>query len=178
MQVANFLSSHNRGCRTPEKSRSFANFTWLPFFHGTVVTRQTSMAPGQNNVYMKKLSPILWTKDIHATISFYESVLGFKGRSNFPDFVSLTKEGVEIMFIVPVDEPDDCKEADDKREFFARPVLTGSLFILTDDVDRLWQSVKDSAAIKSPIGDREYLMRDFSVLDNNGYELVFGQDIS
>jgi hypothetical protein len=32
--------------------------------------------------------------------------------------------------------------------------------------------------IKTPIADRTYLMRDFSILDNNGYELVFGEDIS
>ncbi len=59
---------------------------------------------------LHKLSPILWTKDLQATIAFYESV-------------------------------------------------------------------KDKATIKTSIEDREYFMRDFSILDNNGYELVFGQHI-
>jgi catechol 2,3-dioxygenase-like lactoylglutathione lyase family enzyme len=117
---------------------------------------------------MKKLSPILWTKDLKATIAFYESVLGFKGKSNFPNFVSLTRENVEIMFIVPQAEP----------EFFQRPILTGSVFIATDEVDKVWESLKDKATIKTSIDNREYRMRDFSILDNNGYELVFGQDIS
>jgi catechol 2,3-dioxygenase-like lactoylglutathione lyase family enzyme len=127
---------------------------------------------------MKKLSPILWTKDLKETISFYESVLGFKGKSNFPNFVSLTRENVEIMLIVPQDEPEECKDPNDKNEFFPRPVLTGSIFIVTDHVDKLWESVKDKATVKTSIANRDYFMRDFSILDNNGYELVFGQDIS
>jgi hypothetical protein len=49
---------------------------------------------------------------------------------------------------------------------------------VTDAVDKLWESVKDKAVIKTAIANREYFMRDFSILDNNGYELVFGQDIS
>jgi catechol 2,3-dioxygenase-like lactoylglutathione lyase family enzyme len=127
---------------------------------------------------MKKLSPILWTKDLKETISFYESVLGFKGKSNFPNFVSLTRENVEIMFVVPQDEPEECKDPNDKKEFFPNPVLTGSIFIVTDQVDKLWESVKDKATVKTSIANRDYMMRDFSILDNNGYELVFGQDIS
>jgi catechol 2,3-dioxygenase-like lactoylglutathione lyase family enzyme len=127
---------------------------------------------------MKRLSPILWTKDLEETISFYESVLGFKANSRFPNFVSLTREHVELMFVLPQDEPEDCKDPNDKEEFFPKPLLTGSIFIVTDQIDELWESVKDKATIKSSIDNREYLMRDFSILDNNGYELVFGQDIS
>ena len=81
------------------------------------------------------------------------------------------------MFIVPQEESDDCKDPNNK-EFFPKPTLTGSLFITTEQVDKLWESVKDNATIKSSIADRAYWMRDFSILDNNGYELVFGQDIS
>lgn len=127
---------------------------------------------------LHKLSPILWTKDLEKTISFYETVLGFKSKSNFPNFATLTRENVEIMFIVPQDEPADCKDPNDKDEFFPKPNLTGSLFIVTEQVDQLWSLVKDKAEIKTAIADREYLMRDFSILDNNGYELVFGEDIS
>jgi catechol 2,3-dioxygenase-like lactoylglutathione lyase family enzyme len=127
---------------------------------------------------LQKLSPILWTKDLNATIVFYETILGFKGKSNFPSFASLTRETIEIMFIVPQDEPEECKDPNNKQDFFPKPLLTGSIFIVTDHVDELWESIKDRAIIKSSIDNREYLMRDFSILDNNGYELVFGQDIS
>lgn len=127
---------------------------------------------------LHKLSPILWTKDLQGTILFYEKVLGFKGQSHFPNFVSLSRQSVEIMFVVPQDEPNECKDPTNKEEFFPRPILTGSLFIITEDVDKFWELVKGDATIKSALGDREYQMRDFSILDNNGYELVFGQDIS
>jgi catechol 2,3-dioxygenase-like lactoylglutathione lyase family enzyme len=127
---------------------------------------------------LHKLSPILWTKNLQETISFYQSVLGFRSVSNFPNFVSLTRENVEIMFIVPQDDPEDCKDPTSKEEFFPKPILTGSFFIVTEDVDTLWEALKTKTTIKTSIADREYYMRDFSILDNNGYELVFGQDIS
>jgi hypothetical protein len=82
------------------------------------------------------------------------------------------------MFVLPVEEPEDCKDPDNKEEFFPKPVLTGSIYIFTKKVDELWELVKDKAKIKSSIANREYLMRDFSIFDNNGYELAFGEDIS
>ncbi len=127
---------------------------------------------------MKKLSPILWTRDLEATISFYHTVLGFSGQSNFPGFVSLTRGDVEIMFIVPQEVPADPGSPATAAPFFPEPILTGSLFIVTGQVNELWDTIKDKAVIKSAIADRAYRMRDFSILDNNGYELVFGQDIS
>lgn len=120
---------------------------------------------------LQALSPILWIKNLQETISFYETVLGFTSRSNFPNFAALCRDNAEIMFVVPTGEPDD-------KDFFPKPHLTGSIYIFTKDVDELWESVKDKATIKSAICDREYLMRDFSILDNNGYEIVFGEDIS
>lgn len=126
---------------------------------------------------LQKLSPILWTKDLQGTIAFYESVLGFKGTSGFPNFVSLSREDVEIMFMVPQDEPEDCKDPNDREPFFPKPTMTGSLYILTEPVDDLWESIKGRVTVKTPLEDRKYYMRDFSILDNNGYELVFGQHI-
>lgn len=121
---------------------------------------------------LQKLSPILWTKNLQETISFYETVLGFKSRSNFSNFVSLYKDNVEIMAIVPT------AERDEKENFFPKPLLTGSIYIFMKDVDALWETVKNKATIKTSICDREYWMRDFSITDNNGYEIVFGEDIS
>lgn len=127
---------------------------------------------------MKKVSPILWTKNLDETISFYQNALGFKATSHFPNFVYLSRAEVGLMFVLPQDEPEDCKDPENQEEFFPRPMLTGSIYIYMDEVDNLWESVKGKATIKSALEDREYLMRDFSILDNNGYEIVFGQDIS
>jgi len=124
------------------------------------------------------LSPILWTKDLEQTISFYETVLGFKKKTQFPNFVSLKRDHVEIMFVLPTPEPEDCKDPNNKEEFFPKPTITGNIYIFTEKVDELWEFVKDKTKVTAVIADREYLMRDFGILDNNGYELVFGEDIS
>jgi catechol 2,3-dioxygenase-like lactoylglutathione lyase family enzyme len=124
------------------------------------------------------LSPILWTKDLKATESFYKNVLGFTCQTNFPNFISLTRDKANIMFVLPVEEPEDCKDPDNKEEFFPKPKLTGSIYIFTENVDGLWELVKEKTKIKASIADREYMMREFSIIDNNGYELVFGEDIS
>lgn len=130
------------------------------------------------NSRLNFLSPILWTKDIEQTISFYETILGFKKKTQFPYFVSLTRDHVEMMFVLPIDEPEDCKDTTNEEDFFPKPGLTGSIYIFTEKIDELWEFVKDKTKVKSSIADREYLMRDFSILDNNGYELALGEDIS
>ena len=56
-------------------------------------------------------------------------------------------------------------------------VFTGSLYLRTDDVDGLWNRLKDRARICYPIEDFEYGMREFAIYDNNGYLLQFGQEI-
>ncbi|MBV9962791.1 MAG: VOC family protein [Parafilimonas sp.] len=120
---------------------------------------------------LQALSPILWTKNLQETIAFYETVLGFKSRSNFPNFAALCRDNAEIMFVVPTGEPGD-------EDFFPGPQFTGSIYIFIHGVDELWEAVKEKATIKTHIADRQYLMRDFSVTDNNGYEIVFGEDIT
>ena len=129
------------------------------------------------NAKLKFLSPVLFTKDLAQTILFYETILGFKAQGDFPNFVSLTRDEVNIMFVLPTQESEGLKDPGEQEEFFSKPQLTGNIFIFTDQVDQVWNSVKDKVTIKSPIADRQYLMRDFSILDNNGYELVFGEDI-
>lgn len=126
------------------------------------------------NPELKHLSPILWTKDLEKTISFYTTVLGFTSRSQFPDFVSLIRDGVEIMFVKPHNEPEN---ENPEEPFFPKPILTGSLYITIQHVNELWTNLKDKVEVISPLCDQEYKMRDFSIRDNNGYELVFGENI-
>lgn len=124
---------------------------------------------------LHQLSLIVWTKDLNETISFYVNALGFKSRSNFPNFASFQRDEVQIMAIVPTDDREDC---DTTEAFFPKPIFTGSIYVFMQSVDELWEEIKNKVKVKSAIADREYMMRDFSILDNNGYELVFGEDIS
>ena len=49
------------------------------------------------------------------------------------------------------------------------PAFTGSLYFHTDDVEGLWQRLKDKARICYPIENFKYAMREFAIYDNNGY---------
>lgn len=126
---------------------------------------------------LRKLTPILWTKDLQETVRFYTDILGFKCVRKVDRFASLIRDEVEIMTVVPVDEPEDCKTDESSPNFFPKPTFTGSLYIDTQNVDELWESIKDKVRVKYELGNQEWLVRDFSILDNNGYEVIFGQDI-
>ena len=58
------------------------------------------------------------------TNSFYQNVLGFTSRSNFPNFVSLSNGEVQIMFVVPTEEPENRKDPNDREPFFLKPKMT------------------------------------------------------
>jgi len=63
------------------------------------------------------------------------------------------------------------------QEQFPNTYLTGSLYIHADDVDVLWQILKDKVKICYPIENFKHGMREFAIYDNNGYRLQFGQEL-
>ena len=79
------------------------------------------------------LSPILWTKNLQETIVFYETVLGFKSKSNFPNFASLTKDGVEIMFVIPKEDLKEGEVLNVDTELFPQP-MRFFLYVLPERV--------------------------------------------
>ena len=115
-----------------------------------------------------KLTPTLWTNDLKGTVEFYTSVLGFscKGLELDYGWASLEKDQVSIMLSLP---PDNSQ--------FSKPLFTGSLYLFTDDANEEWMMLKDSVEVSYPIEDFEYGMREFGILDNNGYLIQFGQEI-
>jgi len=112
------------------------------------------------------LTPMLNTWDIQASIAFYTEVIGFECEnvSEAHGWASLTRDNVSIMLTRP-----------NQHMGHTAPVLTGSLYIKTDDVDGCWEKIKDKTQVCYPIEDFDYGMREFGVFDNNGYLLQFGQ---
>jgi uncharacterized glyoxalase superfamily protein PhnB len=117
---------------------------------------------------LEGLTPMLRTKRLPEAITFYESVLGFACREYSEEWgwASLGRDGVAIMLASP-----------NAHEPFDRPVFTGSLYFRTDDVDGLWERVKDRARVCYPIEDFEYGLREFGIYDGDGYLLQFGSPI-
>jgi uncharacterized glyoxalase superfamily protein PhnB len=59
----------------------------------------------------------------------------------------------------------------------AKPIMSSSLYIKTNEVTVLWENLKDQCEICYPIEDFEYGTGEFTIYDNNGYLLQFGQDL-
>lgn len=127
---------------------------------------------------LNKLSPILWTKNLQESIDFYVNILGFTCWRQVDRFASLFKDNVAIMLVIPIDDPDDCKDPADTEEFFPKPHFTGSIYIEMENIDEFWDKIKDKVKVVHGISNQEWMVRDFVVCDNNGYELVFGQEIT
>ncbi len=119
---------------------------------------------------IKGLVPLLATTDLQQTVEFYERFLAFDCRGKFPEenpvWASLWHGEVEIMFNVP-----------EASVEFKKPVLTGSIYIYVENVDELWEKLKDEVEIVYPIKNFEYGMREFGIRDCNGYVLNLGQNI-
>jgi catechol 2,3-dioxygenase-like lactoylglutathione lyase family enzyme len=115
-----------------------------------------------------KLTPMLRTWDINASVAFYRDVLGFTCRSQNEQWcwAHLVRDQVELMLSGP-----NSQEGDDA------PQMTGSLYIVCNEVDELFASLQDRVEICYPIEDFEYGMREFAIYDNNGYLIQFGRPL-
>jgi uncharacterized glyoxalase superfamily protein PhnB len=116
---------------------------------------------------LQELTPMLRTTDLKGSIDFYTRVLGFEcdGSSEEWGWASVRRDNVAIMFALP-----------NEHEPFAGPMFTGSFYFNPDDVDALWEQVKDKARVCYPIDNFDYGMREFGIYDNNGYLLQFGHE--
>jgi uncharacterized glyoxalase superfamily protein PhnB len=117
---------------------------------------------------------MLWTENLEQTVAFYSDVLGFKADVVNLDWgwASLTLDDASIMFSTPLNY-----EAPRGFEPPAKIGCTGSFYFNTDDVDALWDRLKDKVTVSYELESFEHGMREFAVYDNNGYILQFGQEI-
>jgi len=111
--------------------------------------------------------PVLYVTDIEESLRFYCDVLGFRCTNRLDGWASLQRDEAEIMLSLP-----------NEHLPFEKPIFTGSLYFHADNVDSLWQQLRDKATIVYPIEDFDYGMREFAIRDENGYILQFGQEIT
>jgi uncharacterized glyoxalase superfamily protein PhnB len=116
---------------------------------------------------LEHVKPMLAVSSMDDTIRFYSDVLGFECVNRLEGWAAMRKDAVEIMISLP-----------NAHEPFEKPTLTGSLYFSSDDVDALWEKIKDKATVVYPIENFFYGMREFAIRDNNGYILQFGQEIT
>ena len=110
--------------------------------------------------------------DISATIRWYEEQLGFTGDP-FPDrepyvFAILRRDEIEI-FLQRV-------EGYQKPDLYnMRPGGVWDVYIRTEGVNNLYESVRDKVTIVQPLRLQPYGNWEFEVKDPNGYILVFSE---
>ena len=113
------------------------------------------------------LTPMLEVENMDETIKFYENILDFTCVERINnDWALVQKDEVTIMF---------------SNRFFKdehpKTYMTGSLYIYLEDVDVLWQILKDKVKICFPIENSKHGMREFAIYDCNNYRLQFAQEI-
>ena len=118
---------------------------------------------------LDRLTPMLWTNDLQATISFYTEILGFELDEYNADWgwCHLHKDAVALMFSRP----------NEHAGYQGSPVCTGSFYCYTEEVDEAWNKMKSLAAVSYSIANFPNGMREFAILDNNGYMLQFGREL-
>ena len=114
------------------------------------------------------LRPMCSTEDLRGTVDFYVEKLGFSCNAMSEEWgwASLSLDDAGIMFSRP-----------NEHMPYDKIGFTGSFYFNTDDVDELWERLKDKATVCYGIEDFHYGMSEFAVYDNNGYLLQFGQEI-
>lgn len=112
--------------------------------------------------------PMIWTIELHETVDFYCDILGFTCGKYSEDWgwAAIHKDDCEIMIAKP-----------NEHTPFERPYFSGTFYIKTDDVDALWNQIKDKVKIAYEIEDFDWDMREFAIYDNNSYMIQFGQDL-
>jgi uncharacterized glyoxalase superfamily protein PhnB len=122
---------------------------------------------------MGNLSPTLAVRNMKETIQFYTNSLGFKMGMAFPDasnpeYADLSKDGMVLM-IIPLESCGISGE-----ETLGVGV---NLYLQIDgDIDAYYDELKKRGVkIAVEIKDEPYGIRDFTVVDINGYMLTFNQ---
>ena len=112
---------------------------------------------------MRSLTPMLQTSDMDRTIAWYGDVLGFRCVGRMDGWCRLEQGGVSLMFM--------------KNDHVGAPHATATQYIYVDDLDALWEALKDRITPEWGPELMPYGMREFAIKDPDGYYLSFGEQV-
>lgn len=117
--------------------------------------------PTSNPTQFIQGAPILHVPEVKATATYYRDVLGFEWDFGDDAYAVVWRDNSAIHFA--------------KAE---KPPTGLQLFQWVRDVDAYYQEIVGrGAAVTAEPTDRPYDLRDFTVRDPNGIDIVFGQSI-
>ena len=114
------------------------------------------------------ISPKLPMRDKAATKNFYLNRLSFTeyGSAAYDEYLMVEKDSIQIHFF-------EFKELDPKENY-------GQVYIRTDDIDKLYQSMLDNKVTIHPaaaLQTKPWGQKEFALLDPDNNLLTFGQSI-
>lgn len=115
---------------------------------------------------LKDINPKLPMRDKVLTKEFYPNNLGFMELADFGDYLMIRKDNIEIHFF-------EFTGLDPKENY-------GQVYVRTDDIDKLYQSLLENNNCIHPNGHLEnkpWGQREFTLLDPDNNLLTFGQSI-
>lgn len=117
------------------------------------------------------LAPELFVRDLAASLGFYQEMLGFGVVRQDPEFAVLTLGNARIQLVVP--------DESTRAWLAAGPRGVGvNVRIIVDDVDAVYARARSQdVRIAREIGDRFYELRDFTIVDPDGFVLSFASPI-
>jgi hypothetical protein len=115
---------------------------------------------------LTNIHPKLPMRDKVLTKNFYVNQLNFKALGEYPEYLIVAKDNIEIHFF-------EFKDLDPKENY-------GQVYIRTDDIDVLYQSLLANKITIHPNGDlqlKPWGQKEFSLLDPDNNLLTFGQSL-
>ncbi len=103
-------------------------------------------------------------RDKSATKNFYLNHLGFEEVSDYGDYLILSRDNIELHFF-------EFKDLERRKNY-------GQVYIRTNDIYRLHQSLLDNNTVIHPNGKLQstpWEQIEFSVLDPDANLITFGQ---
>ena len=121
----------------------------------------------ERNDMLTEVNPKLPMRDKAETRNFYLDKLGFQEfGGNYDGYLMVQKDNIQIHFF-------EFKELDPKENY-------GQVYIRTDEVDKLYQSMLDKNISIHPNGHlqtKPWGQKEFSMVDPDNNLLTFGQPI-
>ncbi|MFY0688718.1 MAG: VOC family protein [Cyclobacteriaceae bacterium] len=112
------------------------------------------------------INPKLPMRDKSITRNYYVNQLGFREIGNYDGYLMVEKDKIEIHFF-------EFKELKPKENY-------GQVYIRTNDIERLYQSMLANRTAIHPSGKLEtkpWGQKEFALLDPDNNLLTFGQSI-
>jgi len=129
---------------------------------------------------LRKISPLLQVKDLAASFAFY-GTLGFHEVYRREGFLIVARDGCEV-YLAQKQREADLRNVTARSHPDAIANYDLHFDCELDASDRLWSEFRAAGVQLSPEFEhgpvnRSYGIRDFSVIDPDGYILVFGSPI-